>query len=104
MTGPITLSISGQTTATVSSLVVGSYGSFGNSATTSTAPIIIAGKAGTTVGEMELKETIPGSLVWGRTITLTLPTNVAWAEAPDPGLQQLHQHRQHRVSLQFMDN
>ena len=76
------VTVGGQTSATVSTLVVGSYGSFGNTGTVGTAPTIIAGKAGSTVGEIEIKEAIPGSLIWGRTITLTLPNDVAWAQAP----------------------
>ncbi len=81
-TGNINVTVAGQTSANVTTLVVGSYGSFGNTGAVGTAPTIVAGKAGTTAGEIEIKESIPGSLIWGRTITLTLPSDVAWAQAP----------------------
>ncbi len=77
------MTIGGQTSANVSTLVVGSYGSFGITCDASgTAPTIVAGEEGSTIGELEVKEGIPGSIIYGRTITLTLPTNVAWSEAP----------------------
>jgi hypothetical protein len=81
-TGNITVTVGGDTSATVSTLVVGSYGSFGNTGTVGSGPTILAGKAGITAGEIEIKESIPGSLIAGRTITLTLPSNVAWAQTP----------------------
>ncbi len=82
-TGNITVEVGGQTSANVSTLVVGSYGSFGlTTAASGTAPTIVAGEQGDTIGELEVKEGIPGSLIYGRTITLTLPTDVAWSEFP----------------------
>lgn len=82
-TGNITVSVSGQTSANVSSVVVGSYGNFGITASAQgTAPTITAGVEGSTIGELEIAEGIPGSLIWGRTVTLTLPTNVDWTEVP----------------------
>ncbi len=82
-TGNITVTLGGQTSANVSTLVVGSYGSFGTTcAASGTAPTIVAGEQGSTIGELEVKEGIPGSIVYGRTITLTLPTDVAWSEYP----------------------
>ena len=77
------MDVGGQTSSNVSTLVVGSYGSFGMTCSASgTAPTIVAGEEGSTVGEFQIKEGIPGSIIYGRTITLTLPTNVAWSEAP----------------------
>ena len=100
-TGNITVTVGGQTSANVSTLVVGSYGSFGlTDAASGTAPTITAGVEGSNIGELEIKEGIPGSLLNGRTITLTLPTNVAWTEYSDPGHQPLHQHRKRRQRFQ----
>jgi hypothetical protein len=82
-TGNITVVLAGQTSANVSSLVVGSYGQFGLTCDAAgTPPTITAGVQGSTIGEFEVKEGIPGSILYGRTITLTLPTNVAWSEYP----------------------
>jgi hypothetical protein len=82
-TGNITVSLGGQTSANVSSLVIGSYGQYGLTCDASgTAPTITAGVQGSNIGELEIKEGVPGSLIWGRTITLTLPTDVAWSEVP----------------------
>jgi hypothetical protein len=81
-TGPITVTLGGQTSTNVSSLVVGNYGQFGLTAAAQSAPAIVAGKEGLNVGEIELKEGIPGSFITSRTITLTLPTDVAWTEDP----------------------
>jgi hypothetical protein len=81
--GPINVTIGGEISSTVSTLTVGNYGSYG--ATTnasSTVPTIIAGKAASTVGELEIKESAPGSLISGRTIDLTLPSDVMWAQVP----------------------
>ena len=82
-TGNITVTVGGQTSSNVSTLVIGNYGSFGLTTDASgTAPTITAGIQGSTIGEWEVKEGIPGSILNGRTITLTLPTNVAWSEFP----------------------
>jgi hypothetical protein len=82
-TGNITVTIGGQTSANVSSIVVGSYGSYGLTvAASGTAPTITAGVQGSDIGELEVKEGVPGSIIWDRTITLTLPTDCAWSEAP----------------------
>jgi hypothetical protein len=37
---------------------------------------------GSTVGELEILEGIPGSIIWGRTITLTLPSDLTWSQEP----------------------
>jgi hypothetical protein len=81
--GNITASIGGNTSSNVGSLVLGTYGSYGvTTAVSGTAPTIIAGIAGSNIAELEVKEGIPGSIIGGRTITLTLPSNVAWAQNP----------------------
>ncbi len=45
-------------------------------------PTIIAGQAGVPIGELEILERVPGSLIQGGTITLTLPQNAVWAQFP----------------------
>ena len=81
--GNITAQVGGDTSSNVSSLVVGSYGEFGATCDVSgTAPTITAGMKGSGIGEIEIKEGIPGSLVQDRTVDLTLPTNVTWSQIP----------------------
>jgi hypothetical protein len=81
-TGNITVSIGGSTGANVSSAVLGTYGEFGVTADAVSAPSLVSGKTGQDIGNLEVKEGIPGSIIKGRTITLTLPSGVLWAEAP----------------------
>lgn len=84
--GPINVTVTGLSSSTVSNLNVGNFTGGTYSATTTnvgSTATIVAGKAAAAVGEFELQESSPGSLVWGRTITLTLPTGVAWAQAPN---------------------
>ena len=87
--GPINVTIGGETSSTVSTITVANYGVLGTTPNaSSTVPTIIAGKAASTVGELELKEGAPGSLMPNRSITLTLPSNVMWVQVPsvDPAL------------------
>lgn len=46
------------------------------------APTITAGKAGATIGELEILESMPGSLGNGETITLALPQQAVWSQFP----------------------
>ena len=82
--GNITINVGGTAATSTSTVVAGTYGgnTFTVTPTVATAPTIVAGKAAATVGEIELQESSPGSIVWGRTITLTLPNDVAWAQSP----------------------
>jgi hypothetical protein len=81
--GNITVTVGGNATSNVSSFVVGTYGQYGETVNAAqSAPSIAAGQEGLTVGEVEIAEGIPGSLITGRTVTLTLPTNAVWAQYP----------------------
>jgi hypothetical protein len=82
-TGNITATVGGTVGANVGSLVVGTYGNYNLTvAASGTAPTINAGAEGSTLAELEIKEGISGSLIWGRTITLTLPSDVDWSQYP----------------------
>ncbi len=81
-TGNITVSVGGSATSNVSSIVIGTYGQYGVTAKAYSAPTITAGQTGDTIGELELIEGIPDSLIAGRTVTLTLPTGAVWANYP----------------------
>ena len=82
LTGNITVTVGGSSTSNVSSVVVGTYGQYGATVKAQSAPAIIAGQTGDTIGELGIIEGIPGSLIAGRTITLTLPTNAVWSGYP----------------------
>ena len=94
-TGNITVTVGGQTSANVSTLVVGNYGEVRRHLRRlRDRPDHHGRHERLDHRRAEIKEGIPGSLLDGRTITLTLPTNVAWSADPDPGHHPLHQHRE----------
>ncbi|MQL51547.1 hypothetical protein GFC01_04560 [Desulfofundulus thermobenzoicus] len=80
--GDVEVSVSGGggTSVSTGSLLVAKYGDFGVNVSTENVSTI---KSGTTEERLDTKlvieESAPGSLVTGRTITLTLPENVRWA-------------------------
>jgi len=80
--GNIVVNVSGSATYTPSTMTVGSYGTYAVSDKVLSAPTITAGMAGSTIGEFEVLEGLPGSLLPNRTIDLTLPSNVGWSEVP----------------------
>ncbi|ACX53230.1 copper amine oxidase domain protein (plasmid) [Ammonifex degensii KC4] len=80
--GDVKVVVSGATTAEPSELIVARYGEYGVTVKAYSTTDIIAGKVAQDIGKLEIKENIPGSLVSGRTITLTLPENVRWSQAP----------------------
>ena len=81
-TGDITITMGGSVGANASRIVDGAYGQYGATAAVKTAPTIVAGQTGVATGELEIKEASPGSLIAGRTITLTLPQDADWANYP----------------------
>jgi hypothetical protein len=80
--GDVVATVGGTATFTPSTLTVANYGSYAVSSKVLNTPTITAGMAGSTIGEFEIIEGLPGSLIPGRTIDLTLPSNVAWSEVP----------------------
>nr|WP_205664703.1 stalk domain-containing protein [Ammonifex thiophilus] len=82
-TGEVKVTVSGATTASPSELIVANYGEYGVTVKAYSKTDIIAGKVAQDIGKLEIKEAIPGSLIPGRTITLTLPENVRWSQAPN---------------------
>lgn len=67
--GDVTVSISGNATTDVSSLVVGSYGQIGGGVSVATPSTILAGHDEQKIGDVTIKETVAGSFVKGRTVT-----------------------------------
>ncbi|WP_179030843.1 copper amine oxidase N-terminal domain-containing protein [Paenibacillus kribbensis] len=86
--GDVTVSISGNATTDVSSLVVGSYGQIGGGVTVATPSTILAGHDEQKIGDIVIKETVAKSFVKGRTVTLRLPEGARWQstfESNNPG-------------------
>ncbi|WP_165611005.1 copper amine oxidase N-terminal domain-containing protein [Desulfofundulus australicus] len=81
-TGDVTVTISGATDTDPTSLVVARYGEMGANVSAAETPEIIAGKTEQEIGDIVIEETAPGSLIKGRTITLTLPANAKWGKLP----------------------
>ena len=80
--GTVVVNVGGTSTYSPSTLTVATYGTYAVSDKVLNTPTITAGLAGSTIGEFEVVEGLPGSLINGRTIDLTLPSNVAWSEVP----------------------
>ncbi|MZP29525.1 hypothetical protein GTO91_07370 [Heliobacterium undosum] len=84
--GDVTVDISGKTSSTPTSLVIGRYGQFGASIKAfGDAPTLIAGRKDAVAGKFVIEEDLVGSLVTNRTVTLTLPENVRWHTTAIPG-------------------
>ena len=99
-TGNITVTVAGQTSANVTTLVVGSYGSFGNTGAVGTAPTIVAGKAGTTAGEIGDQGSYPRQPHLGPDDHPDPALRCGLGSGSGPRHHSLHQHRKHRVILQ----
>ncbi|MCG9967938.1 copper amine oxidase N-terminal domain-containing protein [Pelotomaculum terephthalicicum JT] len=84
--GDVTVTISGDSDIDTTSLVVGTYGEFGVTATVEDATTVVAGQLEQEIGTIVVKEDAPGSLsasTSGKTVTLTLPANARWCEYPE---------------------
>ncbi|MZP28552.1 hypothetical protein GTO91_02280 [Heliobacterium undosum] len=76
--GDIVATLSGASKVEPDRIVVGQYRDFGASASSLRVPTIIAGRSNQSAGDIQLKETVAGSLVMGRSLTLTLPEGAHW--------------------------
>ncbi|NPV90685.1 MAG: copper amine oxidase N-terminal domain-containing protein [Firmicutes bacterium] len=82
-TGEIKVSMGGSSTTDQSSFVIGTYGEYNSTITAVDPPTIYAGKFDQEIGEIDITETLQGSLLDGRTITLQLPSGAKWVAPPD---------------------
>jgi hypothetical protein len=80
--GDVVVTVGGSATYSPSTLTVASFGTYAVTTKVLSTPTITAGMAGSTIGEFEIIEGLPGSLIPNRTIDLTLPSNVAWSQVP----------------------
>ncbi|MEE4563262.1 copper amine oxidase N-terminal domain-containing protein [Paenibacillus polymyxa] len=87
-TGDVTVNVSGNTTTDVSSLVVGTYGEIGGGVTVANPTNILAGKDEQKIGDIAIKETVAGSFVGERTVTLRLPEGARWQSPYEKGKGQ----------------
>ncbi|GIM45670.1 copper amine oxidase-like protein [Collibacillus ludicampi] len=78
--GPINVYISGTSTVNTTSAQVGTYGDYSASVSAASTPTILAGKSQQTIGDIIIKESVPGTFVDGRTVELTLPDSARWED------------------------
>lgn len=78
--GDVVVKVSGDSNVNVSELVVGKYGDYGAEYSVSEVKTLFAGQDDQKLGDITIKEVIPGSFVPGRTITLTLPEGARWQD------------------------
>lgn len=83
--GDVTATVSGNSSTNISSLVVGSYGEYGGGVTVSSPSTVIAGQDEQQLGDIVVKESVAGSFISGRTVTLQLPEGARWQSVYDSG-------------------
>ncbi|MEW4372156.1 copper amine oxidase N-terminal domain-containing protein [Paenibacillus kandeliae] len=83
--GDITATVSGNSSANVSSLVVGSYGQYGGGVTVASPTTVVAGQDEQQLGDIVVKESVAGSFIAGRTVTLQLPEGARWQSVYEDG-------------------
>jgi hypothetical protein len=83
--GDVEVSVSGSSSVTPSTLIVGSYVSYGVKAlTVSTLPVVKAGHVDQDVADFNIEENAKGSILDGRSITMELPAGAKWYTVPNP--------------------
>ncbi|WP_411343981.1 stalk domain-containing protein [Paenibacillus sp. WLX1005] len=83
--GDITATVSGNSSANVSSLVVGSYGEYGGGVTVASPTTVVGGQDEQQLGDIVVKEAVAGSFIGGRTVTLQLPEGARWQSVYEDG-------------------
>lgn len=83
--GDVTATVSGNSSANVSSLVVGSYGQYGGGVTVASPTTVTAGQDEQQLGDIVVKEAVAGSFIANRTVTLQLPEGARWQSVYDSG-------------------
>lgn len=82
--GDVVATVKGDYTATPSTITVGTYGDYSATVTaTDPSTVALAGQNDQGVSDIEIKEGIQGSLIAGRTILITLPSNARWYKVDD---------------------
>ncbi|KUK11088.1 MAG: Copper amine oxidase-like domain-containing protein [Clostridia bacterium 41_269] len=81
--GDVVAKVRGKSSVTPSEITVGAYGDYALNVTADEPTTVYAGMLGQEIADFTLEEEIDGSLVQGRTITLTLPDWAKWGTLPD---------------------
>lgn len=88
--GDVIAKISGDTDATPSEVKLGEYGDYNSTITAKDSTVVAyAGQDEQDISDINIKENLKGSLVDGRTITLTLPSNARWSKVNDKYVEDL---------------
>lgn len=83
--GDVKVTVSGESDVSPSEIIVGTYGEYGATVEAKEVPEIKAGMLEQEIGDIKIKETVPGSLTVGRTIILTLPDGAKWTKVDENG-------------------
>jgi len=85
--GDVSVTVSGSSSVSPSSLTIGSYKEYGVTVAAKSVEEVIAGRYAQEIGKIEMKEAITDSLYYGRAITLELPAGCKWANIPAPKIE-----------------
>ncbi len=78
--GDITARIDGESDVNQTEVFVGKYGQYDTTITADEPTEIVSGMLEQTIADITIEESIESSLVEGRTLTLTLPSNYKWGK------------------------
>lgn len=82
--GTIVAKVKGDYDVTPTELTVGTYGDYNVSVTAEdSSTVVFAGQNDQGVSDIKIKEAVKGSLIEGRTILITLPSNARWYKIDD---------------------
>ncbi|SFQ97829.1 hypothetical protein, partial [Desulfoscipio geothermicus] len=81
--GDVVVKVKGESTTSVSELVVARYGDYDATISAGDAPTIYAGQLEQEIAKIKIEEAIAGSMIANRTLLLTLPEGAKWAVVDD---------------------
>lgn len=99
--GEVKATISGDSSLTATELKVATYAEYSVSVSGADAKDVVAGKREQEIGKIVIEEKLPGTLVAGRTIYLTLPDKVKWDENNYPTVSEGDSSSGHAVLSSF---
>lgn len=82
-TGDVKARVTGESDINVSELIIGQYGQYDITIEADEAPTVVAGMLEQEVAKVTVKESVEASLMDGRTIILTLPSNAKWGKVDE---------------------
>jgi len=81
-TGEVKVNVRGESDFSVSELVVANYGQYGIKITAEDAPEVYSGILEQEIADFTVKEDVAASLIAGRSVIFTLPSNAKWGKLP----------------------